>query len=654
VSRRLVLLFIAVIVTVAVCVAPTPTPTEAAGTCPTTLRHDARDLTPQQWSAFVAAVQAMQQRPNATTPSTFDRLTKLHTTMSGSVHGTALFFAWHRRFLKDFENKLRAIDPTVSLPYWNWTQDSSAPEQSYIWGVRYLGGNGGGPDNVVQTGPFAGWHPLNPQPHGLKRQWSNGARIAPWASSESINSAIAGSGSYDALRRAIEPVPHGTVHVNVGGDMSLLNGSPNDPLFWLFHAYIDKIWADWQNAHPSLALTSYGGPNAEGSAGRLSDTLPGFGTDTVRSIMDTRSSGLCYAYAERSAGNAPALPRATSAAPVPVPIAAAAPTTTTVTSSQNPAAPGQRVAITATISDAEPGSTVRFRSRGRVLPGCRRRPVLAHVTAWTATCRTRAPRRGLGSVSARFSGGGSYAPSTGRLRMDRASAAAARVRFAPDATLTYGQPLDRAGLRAAASAPGRFTFAVAGFAGARADIRPARADMLLPVGSYALIATFTPTGQGARIVVVRPLVVMPAILHVVPMSMRASAGGPVPDVSFTLRGLVAGDGPAAVPIAPVCRVAHPAGDDAPVRPAGRYLIFCDGGGAPNYTTDTSATATLDVVSGPVDPPGNAGCRATPWETLDVGPGCVSPSAAAARGRTVRYAFVCDLTGPGHVLAPAPD
>jgi hypothetical protein len=65
-----------------------------------------------------------------------------------------------------------------------------------------------------------------------------------------------------------------------------------------------------------------------------------------------------------------------------------------LSSSQNSAAPGQRVAITATISAAEPGSAVRFRSRGRVLPGCRRRPVLARVTAWTATCRTRAPRRG--------------------------------------------------------------------------------------------------------------------------------------------------------------------------------------------------------------------------------------------------------------------
>jgi hypothetical protein len=653
VSKRLVLLCIAVIVTVAVCAAPTPA--GAAGACATTLRHDARDLTPQQWSAFVAAVQTMQQRPNAT-PSTFDRLTKLHTTMSSSVHGTALFFAWHRRFLKDFENKLRAIDPTVSLPYWNWAQDSNAPERSYIWGARYLGGNGGGPNDVVQTGPFASWRPLNPQPHGLKRQWSNGTRIAPWASPESINSAIASSGSYDTLRRAIEPVPHGTVHVNVGGDMSTLNGSPNDPVFWLFHAYVDKIWADWQNAHPTLALTSYGGPNADGSAAKLSDTLPGFGTDTVQSIMDTRSPALCYAYAERTGSNAPTLTRATSAVPVPVPVpvAGAAPTTTTVTSSQNPAAPGQRVAITATISDAEPGSAVRFRSRGRVLPGCGRRPVLARVTAWTATCRTRAPRRGLGSVSARFSGGGSFAPSTGRLRVGRASAAAAQVRFAPGATLTYGQPLDRAGLRATASAPGRFTFAVAGFAVARTAIRPARADMVLPVGSYALIATFTPAGRGAPVVVVRPLVVKPATLHVVPMSMRASAGGPVPEVSFTLRGLVAGDGPAAVPIAPVCRVAHPAGDDAPVRPVGQYLIFCDGGGAPNYATDTSATATLDVVSGPVDPPGDAGCRATPWETLDVGAGCVSPSPAAGRGHTVRYAFVCDLTGRGHLLALAPD
>ncbi len=27
--------------------------------------------------------------------------------------------------------------------------------------------------------------------------------------------------------------------------------SPNDPVFWLHHAYVDKLWAQWQRRHPA-------------------------------------------------------------------------------------------------------------------------------------------------------------------------------------------------------------------------------------------------------------------------------------------------------------------------------------------------------------------------------------------------------------------
>ena len=38
---------------------------------------------------------------------------------------------------------------------------------------------------------------------------------------------------------------HNRVHVWVGGQMGT-GVSPNDPVFWLHHAFIDKLWADWQ------------------------------------------------------------------------------------------------------------------------------------------------------------------------------------------------------------------------------------------------------------------------------------------------------------------------------------------------------------------------------------------------------------------------
>jgi len=49
------------------------------------------------------------------------------------------------------------------------------------------------------------------------------------------------------------PSPGGLMHIRVhawvGGNMSSAFTSPNDPVFWLHHCYMDKLWADWQAMH---------------------------------------------------------------------------------------------------------------------------------------------------------------------------------------------------------------------------------------------------------------------------------------------------------------------------------------------------------------------------------------------------------------------
>ena len=47
---------------------------------------------------------------------------------------------------------------------------------------------------------------------------------------------------------------HAVVHVWVGGEMGNPNKSPNDPLFFLHHAFIDKTWQDWAAAHASQSF----------------------------------------------------------------------------------------------------------------------------------------------------------------------------------------------------------------------------------------------------------------------------------------------------------------------------------------------------------------------------------------------------------------
>src|SRR5262249_38403088 len=47
------------------------------------------------------------------------------------------------------------------------------------------------------------------------------------------------------------PELHNKVHVWVGGSMGPMS-SPNDPIFFLHHCNVDRLWAEWQLLHPNV------------------------------------------------------------------------------------------------------------------------------------------------------------------------------------------------------------------------------------------------------------------------------------------------------------------------------------------------------------------------------------------------------------------
>jgi len=261
--------------------------TAASQACPAGIlpRRASRDLTATQWTRFTDAVRQLQQRPVGSLVTPYDTLVRRHLDTSSQVHNAAPYLPWHRYYLRQFEIRLQTVDPGLTIPYWDWTEDSQSFQTSVTW--RYLGGNGAAlPGRPVIDGPFATWSPAYVQPHRLSRRWLKG--LAP--SAEVVNRALQTSASYPQLRQSVEQF-YSQVNVLIGGDMATMH-APNDPVYLLHLAFLDKLWSDWQ-LRPGNA-TAYGGRNSDGSAALSTDRLPGF----VATVRDTFNiSSFCYSYA---------------------------------------------------------------------------------------------------------------------------------------------------------------------------------------------------------------------------------------------------------------------------------------------------------------------------------------------------------------------
>jgi tyrosinase len=207
------------------------------------------------------------------------------------AHMTPSFFPWHRRYLLEFEKALRAVDSRVSIPYWDWTRDNTAGAS--LWADDFLGGNGRPGDRQVMTGPFAyrrgNWRiraGVTDDPF-LRRNFGRPSApvtlpgradvdralkdpvydAAPWnsVSTTGFRNRIEGWG----IRGGRGVSNHNQVHRWIGGSMAGA-ASPDDPVFWLHHAFIDLLWDRWQKAHPrSRYLPARALPAGDPQGGRI-------------------------------------------------------------------------------------------------------------------------------------------------------------------------------------------------------------------------------------------------------------------------------------------------------------------------------------------------------------------------------------------------
>lgn len=297
------------------------------GNAMTVKRMNYRDLSAAQRQTLVNAFLKMKKDGNPATGRNYDTYVNWHLQMMQlpmsqmRAHMSPMFLPWHREFVRLLEMDLQAVsgDATLAIPYWDWADPTAGPNEP-LWAVDFMGGNGRASDLKVMTGPFAfdkGNWPLVYDDTGmnylsrsfgsssfaptLPRQVDVNAAVAldtydvsPWDMTSDITQSF--RNNLEGWGRAL-PSLHNQVHIWVGGDRETLQGraSPNDPVFFLHHSNIDRIWGSWQDAstsHTYLPATEQA--NRPGVS--LNAAMPLFPT-TVRpsDVLDYRALGYEYA-----------------------------------------------------------------------------------------------------------------------------------------------------------------------------------------------------------------------------------------------------------------------------------------------------------------------------------------------------------------------
>jgi hypothetical protein len=274
-------------------------------------RKNVRSLTSTEKTEFINAVRTLKANGR------YNQFVLRHAQapMSG-IHRSPAFLPWHRQLILDYERELQQVagNPNLGLPYWNWTEDAALPNPGAapIWADNFLGGNGDPNDNwIVKSGPFrqGQWTIIDGNGNAagaLRRQF--GINVATLPSQADVNNALSTT-PYDAspwnmtsnpsFRNRLEgwygatgPGLHNRVHVWVGGSMIPMT-SPNDPVFFLHHCFVDKLWADWQRRFPSQNyLPVSGGPRGHNLNDLMERTLSG--SVTPASVLNIAALGYRY------------------------------------------------------------------------------------------------------------------------------------------------------------------------------------------------------------------------------------------------------------------------------------------------------------------------------------------------------------------------
>lgn len=291
------------------------------------VRKNVKDMTKQEKADFVGAILALKQTraPGGDMVGNwYDHFVAQHMRklvcwtdqpgQGGLGHSGPDLLTWHRAFLLEFEYALwKVARKPIAIPYWDWTDPAS---EAAMLADDMMGPGGKAEDGyVVMSGPFRkgrwkinvkGFTTDNPgQFDDLVRGTGNMAGattaplaadvvallqrplydVAPWGvtsdTTQSFRNFLDGGINATGLEckdgviwdivGATSSRLHAQGHMYIGGQDAQGNPgaltdtvtSPNDPIFWLHHANVDRLLEMWWKQHRYQYLPKTGGPRGD-------------------------------------------------------------------------------------------------------------------------------------------------------------------------------------------------------------------------------------------------------------------------------------------------------------------------------------------------------------------------------------------------------